>query len=120
MSRRLGVLIPALAVCLAGPGAAQNLARLERMWKDAAIASARVDSLARVRGRSFLDSVRAGNIVVLAPPDLHAAAATATARAWEQLRGVYGDEIESPAAPLRAALYRSDSGTPPYGFPPDA
>jgi len=120
MSNRSRLLV--LALTLAGsPAAAQHLARLERMWKDAALASARVDSLARLRAREALDTSRAGNVIVLAPAGLMSAARDAATTAWEGLYRTFGDEI-LPARhkPLVTALYQADKGPPPYGFPTDA
>jgi hypothetical protein len=106
---------------LARPGAAQNLARLKRMWGDAAQASGHVDSLARLRQSAGLDTVVRGNLVVLAPPSLGALSTAVAETVWAQLQGTFGDHIKGPAhRPLVVALYSADSGPAPYGFPPNA
>jgi len=111
----------ALACALAAsPAAAQNLPRLEKMWKDAAKASARVDSSARVSARNDLDTVRAGNLVVLASSSLAPLAQQIASAGWERLQGTFGNQIlASRHRPLIAAFYQSQNGPPPYGFPPD-
>jgi hypothetical protein len=121
MCRRRALLLLAVAVAAARPATGQALARLEREWKEAEAASARVDSLARLRMRALLDTVRAGNLIVLAPSDLAPVATAAAPRAWMRVLAIYGDEAHLTGnRPLVVALYRSDSGPPPYGFPSDA
>ena len=120
MSRRFVILLAPLL--LAGrPATAQNLARLRVMWQDAARASSHVDSIARLRQSVGLDTVFRGNVVVLAPPSLGSLAVRVADTAWTRLQGTYGDHIKAPGhRPLIVALYSSDSGPAPYGFPPDA
>ena len=102
-------------------GAAQNVARLERMWKDAARASSHVDSITRLRESIELDTVRRGNLVVLAPGDLEALAVDVADTTWARLEGTYGDQVKAPRhRPLVVALYRSTKGPAPYGYAPDA
>lgn len=118
MSRRAGCCL--ILLLATRPATAQNLGRLERMWKDAARASARVDSVALERTRERLDTTRAGNLLVLAPAVLQRTARSIADGAWQKLRGTYGDEIQPPHPPLVAAIYLSDKGPPPYGYPRDA
>lgn len=112
-----------LLLTLAGArGAAQtprNLERLRRLWEDAAAASGRVDSLARLRLRMGLDSVRAGNLVIITPADLRPLAAAIAPRVWTRVEAVYGEEARTKAGPIVVGIYHSDSGPPPYGFPVD-
>ena len=120
MSRPGGLLF--VLLLLAGPrGAAQNVARLERMWKDAARASSHVDSMTRLRESIELDTVRRGNLVVLTPGDLETLAVDVADTTWARLEGTYGDYIRSPRhRPLVIALYSSSKGPAPYGYAPDA
>lgn len=112
-----------LLLTLAGTrGAAQaprNLERLRRMWVSAALASGRVDSLARLRLRMGLDSIRAGNLVIIAPADLRPLAAAMAPQVWTRVESVYGEEARTKAGPVVVGIYHSDSGPPPYGFPVD-
>lgn len=107
---------------LAGPsGAAQNVARLEQMWKDAARASSHVDSMTRLRESVELDTVRRGNLVVLTPGDLETLAVDVADTVWARLEGTYGDQLKAPRhRPLVIALYSSVRGPAPYGYAPDA
>lgn len=118
---RAGVLL-FVPLLLAGPsGSAQNVARLERMWKDAARAASHVDSMTRLRESVDLDTVRRGNLVVLTPGDLEALAVDVADSTWARLEGTYGDQIKAPRhRPLVIALYSSSKGPAPYGYPPDA
>lgn len=119
MSSRAAILAVACAMA-ATPATAQNLARLERMWQDAAKASARADSVALSRGRRELDTVRVGNLVVLAPPGLTLLAREIAAAGWDRLYRTFGNQILATRhRPLIAAFYQSEKGPPPYGFPPD-
>src|SRR5579859_4085181 len=95
----------------------ENLERLRRMWENAAAASARVDSLARLRLRIGLDSVRAGNLVILAPAELHALATAIAPQVWTRVEAVYGEDTRTTTGALVVGIYYSDSGPPPYGFP---
>ncbi|HKR55135.1 MAG TPA: hypothetical protein VJS20_02465 [Gemmatimonadales bacterium] len=121
MSRGFGI---CLLLTVAGVrGAAQtprNLERLRRMWESAAAASGRVDSLARLRLRIGLDSIRAGNLVILAPAELHALATAIAPRVWTRVEAVYGEDARTTTGALVVGIYYSDSGPPPYGFPIDA
>lgn len=119
MSRRcLVALFLAVPVHRAG---GQTLAGLERRWEDARVAAARVDSLARSRMRSLLDTSRAGNLIVLAPVELGPLAVASAPPAWSRLAAVYGDEAHpASSGNFVIALYRSDTGVAPYGFPPEA
>src|SRR5690348_6871377 len=120
MCKRMG-LVCLLAVAAGSRLAGQNLERLRKMWVDAAAASARVDSLARVRLRIGLDSVRAGNLVVLTPRELRPLAAPIAPVVWTRLEGVYGEEARSAdGGPLVVGMYQAVDGPPPYGFPLDA
>lgn len=120
MSRPAALLL--VPLMFAGPpGAAQNVARLERMWKDAARASSHVDSMTRLREAIELDTVRRGNLVVLAPGDLETLAVNVADTTWARLEGTYGDQIRAPRhRPLVLALYSSIKGPAPYGYAPDA
>lgn len=120
MSRRVWL---GLLLTLAGTrGAAQaprNLERLRQMWENAAAASGRVDSLARLRLRMGLDSIRAGNLVILAPAALRSLAAAIAPQVWGRVEAVYGEEARTKTGPIVVGIYHSDSGPPPYGFPVD-
>lgn len=117
---RLVALLLVLALA-ARPAGAQNVQRLERMWREAARASARVDSLARLRVLRSVDTVRAENLVILAPFALDAVARDVAPSVLAELTRTYGDEIRTPHhRVLRVAFYVADGGPPPYGFPQDA
>ena len=113
-----------LLLTLAGTrGIAQtprNVDRLRRMWENAANASGRVDSLARLRLRIGLDTVRAGNLVILAPAELRPLAAAIAPPVWNRLEAVFGEEAQAAAGRIVVGIYYSDSGPPPYGYPIDA
>ena len=116
---RVLLLLPLL--CLGRPVEAQNLTRLKRMWQDAARASSHVDSVARLKESVGLDTVIRGNLVLLAPPTLAALSVQVADTVWAQLFATYGEQIKAPGhRPLIVALYGSDNGPAPYGFPPNA
>src|SRR5215469_6092837 len=100
MSKRTALLLLTALALPVGTAASQNLVRLERMWKDAAAASAHVDSMTRERMRATLDTVQAGNLTVLTQPRLAPVANVATSLAWGRFVAVYGEEARTAHGPI--------------------
>jgi hypothetical protein len=126
MCRERGVawIAASLLVCGSAHLAAQStaslrerLALLERSWREAAAASAAVDSAARVRMAGVLDTTRIESLTILAPSEWLGPAATAGRIAWRRLFGAFGDHLRS-GKPYPLLLVLTVAGEPPpLGFP---